>query len=740
MDATAIEALAGAATPQPMSPTLDRTAKTLTAEQRAAAASSKLVAASQLQDEAAMASELAAMVEVPGFLRDTFQVMSSSRSYVYEDCMLKDKQDTVAVNHVLRNQVVSLAYLGVVDPQPFCQPARQVGGSVDMQRERFANTMEIHLAHQTGLMRFAPCLEGACQDASTNGYAVLKVTIQTDLEKDPIGGARFGDMQEQAAEYRRLKALVESGEIQEGTADHQKYKDVEQTLRVFVAGKIEEDLAQDPVMVPGMVPRLDQLGQPVVDPITLQPIMMPGMVPDPTDPREQTRIALVDGDPIDILGLPQLPHYQGFVCEQILPEDYRWDWRSTRPEDWANCEWQAQRQYMTPEEIQRKWGVNDDEMMGVNQVNRQGKSGGITQSNSTDQDPNIRFDVEAQQINDTLAVWEVWHRPTFRRYVFLPGMSRLLENEVPQAVGRRFFPFFHIWYNRVSGRAVPLSDVELVRDLQDEVNTLRSHDREARRAGYPVIFMPKDLMDAAAKASYRERMPFSVIEVNSADDINKYMKESTTVEYNPAIYSTAAAQSDMQAMFGLPAVVTGANSGEDLASALALAKEGMETGVARRRIQVNRTITEVFQWMAEISLKVFPLGYIQDVCGAGSVWPRMTAEQLHTNLRIEVKGGLSGQPRSKDRLDLLTNFAGIAQTLGLPVNGIEVMREMVDALGLRIDFTRLLGLQVPQGAGGTPSGPATGTPAGPDGGAPLMVDPNRGAPEAISQVPNHPPI
>jgi hypothetical protein len=192
----------------------------------------------------------------------------------------------------------------------------------------------------------------------------------------------------------------------------------------------------------------------------------------------------------------------------------------------------------------------------------------------------------------------------------------------------------------------------------------------------------------------------------------------------------------MQSMFGLPQAVTGANSGEDLASALALAKEGMETGDARRRIQINRVITDIFRWMAEISLKVFSQDDMVQRCGPETVWPRLTADELAITLQIEVKGGLTGQPRAKDRLDLWMNFAQIAQSLALPIQGVEILRQLLDAMGLRVDFTRFIGppMMAP-GMPGTPPAP----PGGP-GGAPTMVDPQRGAPDDLSQIPNHPPL
>lgn len=699
--------------------------------------------AAMKKDEASMVAKLSELVKAPQYLLEAFREMAADRAYVYRDCMMTDSQDTVAVNQVLRNQLVAQAYLGVANPQPFCQPTKRVGKATEFELDLFAQTAEIHLENVTRLMRFADKLEGATQDASTNAYSVLKVTLQDDFMKDPAGNHRFGDMQEQVAEYERLKMLKDMGEIQSGSAEEMELADLEKTLRIFAAGKLEEQIKAVPMLVPVQVPVVDPVtGQPQLDPVTFQPVTTTVMQQDPQDPREVQRKAVIDGSaPLDILGMPQVPHYVGFVCDQILPEDFRWDWRVTRPEDWIDGDWLAYRVYMAPEDITAKWKVTTEELAACSTTPKQGGGSAVT-TNSTAQDPNLRNDIETQTINDTIAVWVVYHRKMFRRYTFIEGMQRLLDNEVPQAVGQRFYPLFPIYYNRVTGRAMPISDVKLTRNLQDEINMLRTHDREARRASYPVLFIPKGLMDKGAIDLYRNRMPFSVIEVERPEEIKKYLEESTAVPYNPQLYSIDGAQNQLQQMFGIPLVVTGGASGEDLASAIAMSKEGMETGVGQRKVRVNKVISEVYYWILEISLRVYPESYLKKTCGAAALWPRMDADALYTNLRVEVKGGLSGQPHAKERLDLWTNFATIAQSLGLPVNGFEVLKELLDAIGIRVDPQKFM---VPMAIPGTaPAGAPGGSPAappggqGPDGGAPLMVDPARGAPDDLSQIPNGP--
>lgn len=690
--------------------------------------------------EAALINELNSFVTVPTFLQAQFREMSSDRQYVSRDAMLVNSQDTVAVNHVLRNQLLALAYQGTFDPQPFCQPQRQAGGVTSRVDELFAETMEIFLSRQSGLMRLAEIFEGGSQDASTNGYAVFKVTLQHDLMRDALGNARFGDQQEQVALWQTLKAQVDAGTVTEGTSDWQRFKDVDQTLRVFFAGKMMEQIKEAPVMVEA--PVLDPVsGSPILDPMTGQPVMQ--MILDPQDPRELARKAVIDGKEFDVFGLAQVEHYRGFTISQILPEDFRWDWNVIRPEDVVQGRRAGHRVYMSVEAIQTKWKLTDEEVdkirstAGARQI-ATGSIGGRA-TPSTDQDPSLRADIENTVLNDQIAVWEVWEKASFRRYVFIAGLGRLLENVSPTDVGARFYPFFMLRYNRGTGQVAAISDVRLVRQLQDEANMLRSHDRELKRGAYPVLFVPRGTLDKEAKELYRNRYPGAVIEVNNADDVKKYLSESVSVPYNPAATDSSPALTQMQQMFGLPLAVTGGGSGESLASALALAKEGMETGVSWRRVQANRVLTEIFQWMAQIANKAFGLPTVQQIAGPMAVWPQLSADALAMRLNIEVKGGMSGAPRAKDRLDLWMNFATIAQSLGLPVNGVEVLRELLEALGIRVDFSRFIAPIMPQVPGApTGSAPTPNQGRTPEGGAPLMVDPRRGAPSDMNQVPNNP--
>lgn len=683
--------------------------------------------------QAAQIKQFLSMVEAPTWLADAFKEMDADRRYVATECMLAGTKDAVAVNHILRNQHTMLAHLGYQDVVPFVQPARQVANIVPPIDELFAQTVDVFLQKHIRATDLARKVDGACQDASTARVAWLKITLQTDFTKDPIGNSRFGDMQQEVARWEDLKVRIDSGEVTDPDPAMAEYIDLDRTLRIYAAGLIEEQMMSVPLMSP----------QSVVDPAT--GLVQTILVPDQMDPRETQRRAIIDGQPYDLYGVPKVDAYKRFVVDQIQPEDIRWDWTVTRLEDLCDAEWVAHRVFMSPSTVRRKWKLAAKEFGAAAMYGANGTSLGHTVEEQSSEDPSSRSNVEQTTLNGLVAVWELWHKGHGRRYVFVEGMARFLENEVPQAVGLRWYPFFPAGFNRVTGKFLPLSDTSLQRPVQDEYNMLRSHNREAIRASYPVLFVPIGLLSKGAIEKYRNRGPFSVIEVARADDVNKYVKESTAIPYDPGKFAFGMnkAEQDMQKMSGVPTTVAGVVGSDATATQDVMAKQGFDVLTTRRRNIIGRMLTDMLVWMTEVGLKVWSENEIKEIAGEAAVWPKMSAEALATRLSIEVKGSLGTPAEAKNRLDFWTNVAAIAQTLGLPINGVTVMRELLDAGGIRTSVERFILPGIPSIPGQAPGGPGQPPGTSPQengqgGGAPPMAE--REVPTSPEQLPNHPPM
>jgi hypothetical protein len=262
------------------------------------------VGATNDEGEQALVAKFTSLVQAPQFLINSFREMELDRKYVAEDSMLLKTQDTVAVNHCLRLQQTSIANIGLTDPAPEVQPARKVGGVVNPIDELFAETAEVWLEHVLRQMKFAPIFDGAIQDAMTNPWSILKITLSSDYYKDPIGRPRFADQQDNVARLIMLKQEFAAGAFSENEPLHQEMKDLDNTVRIWMAQRLAEEIKK--ANVP-MVPQ--------TDPMT----GMTTVVPDPQDPRTQKAKALIDGAEVDLLGSSEVPYMMNFECNQILP-------------------------------------------------------------------------------------------------------------------------------------------------------------------------------------------------------------------------------------------------------------------------------------------------------------------------------------------------------------------------------------------------------------------------------------
>lgn len=681
--------------------------------------------------ETALIKQFATLIEVPQYMRDTFDRMQGDRDFVGE-MMYDEDPDAVRVNQILKNQQTVVANLGIDDPKASCKQLQQVGGVVDPALNKMAETMEIFLNRQIKQMRLAEILEGAAQDAQTNGIAWVKISLQEDFFKDAVGQNRFNDQQENVAEYERLREMVESGECSEDSADYQKFIDLDTTLKTWMA----EQIAAQPMMIPQ--PVVDPMtGMPVIDPMTGSPVTQ--MVPDPTDPRTERKVAIINGKTVDLLGCPELPRYLGFAADQFLPEDIRFDWSISRPEDIRRGEWIAYRVFMTQEQIAAKFRLDEDEWKKVAVYSERGSK---TDKRWGTYSPSDRPSLEVQQVNDRCAVWTLEHRVQGRRYVWVDGMQRFLANEALTAVGANPFSLFPIYFNRVSGRAMPISDVQLQKDLQNEYNLLRTHDRAGRRASYPFNILAAGAADKEDIDALESREPFQSVVLKKADDVSKYFKEVAGAPYNPNLYDTGKVTADMQMMASVPLTGLGVQGEGRVATDLTLANQGMQKATSRRQALMDRALTDMLEWIAQVAVKVFPAENIQAMCGMQSVWLAMSAEQLSMNMQIGVKASVAGAPDFSSKMQFFQAMPDIlAKLMAIPgMNIPKVLEKLMQLGGINEDIREYWQppMMVPPIGGGVqpPTGenPNAQGNRGKEGGAPPMQ--NAPSPENLPNNPN----
>lgn len=647
------------------------------------------------------------LVEIPSWCQDTFRAMDDDARYVAEECQYanKDDEDSVSTNYILRNQWVLISQIYARNPTARIQPSPMMGPQPPGLQE-FAKTLEIVAKRLTDEAGFRGKLGGAIQDVQTHGIAWLKVTTQSDLAKDALGQARHDDQLDNIARLQALMAEYQNGDFDERSQEYADLRDLEDTVRQYLAGNIREDLARNPPMP---ISQIDAMG-------------METLAPDPADPRLQQLSSLEDPNAaVEPTMLPEVPVFMGINIDEVIPADIRFDWSITRPEDFYNAAWVAHRVYMSGDDITIRWAVEAEDLQAIKDKM---KSSAGKRRTAGDENQANRLNLMGSEkvMNDLLAVWEFWDKATNRRYVWVEGMDHFLVNEVVRNSWHRFFPFFPLIFNRVTGRFLPVSDVALQRPLQEEINRKRTQFNEATGAAQPRYVVAAGAISDDEKAKLEQALAYSVTELQHPDTVD--IKELIPMKIDPMLYDKSDAVREIEISAGIPQAAAGGVGGAEFATEVAVANQQMGVQADRRRTVIEELIRDVNECVIEMALQLFPEENIRALAGEGAVWPLIDRDHLWRQLHVVIMPGMSGKPDADKVLAKWTQFADLMNRLGLVVNGIEVGRKIVDEMDLGIDFDRYV-MQAPMPVG--PAGPGgPGAPSAP--GAPKI--PAAGAPGA----------
>ena len=672
-------------------------------------------------------------VKIPKWSQDVFDWMDEDAKYLSEDCIYAamDDEHSTSTNYILRNQFVLISQIYARNPVARIHPGPIVGDHPPGLLE-FAKTLEIVAQRLTTEAKFKQKLGGAIQDVQTYGIAWLKLTTQQDLSKDPIGASRQNDQLDNVARLRSLMAQFQEGDFDELDSRYKDMTDLEDTIRTYMAGNIREDIARNPP-------------QPVsqIDPMT----GMETLVPDPGDPRLSQLQNFEDPNAqVEAGMLPEVPVFIGLNIDAVQPQDMRFDWSITRPEDFYNAGWVAHRVYMSDDDITDRWPTEPEEMTKLQSGS--GKTSKLDRSSN--EDPSNRNQTDQTVINDRHAVWEMWDKPSNRRYVWVEGMERFLVNEVVKITWHNFFPFFPLVFNRVTGRFLPMSDVRLQRPLQEEINTKRTHEREACAAAYPRYMVAAGALEDDEKVKLENASPFAVIELKRPEDVMKFFHPIPVEQPNPLLYDTSKAIREIEIAAGIPQAAAGGVGGAEFATEVAVANQQMGVQADRRKTLIEDLIHDINECAIEMALQLFPEENVKAIAGPGAVWPLIDRDHLWRQLLVVIEPGMSGKPDQDKVLAKWIGVSDIMNRIGLTVNPVEMGRKILDELNLGIDFKRFiidpaLLVAPPVGQEGQPPGAApngsTGTPKAPSppgqgAGAPMMAD--RNGPPTPEKVQNRP--
>ena len=330
---------------------------------------------------------------------------------------------------------------------------------------------------------------------------------------------------------------------------------------------------------------------------------------------------------------------EGIAIDRVLTEDiFVIDDTIYDFDQYDQAEAIAHRVWMTCEQYEQSFGK--DVPKTSNKYGRDKK-----ESSSNFEDDNDNY---------LVAVFEVWNKASNTVYTLCAGADEWARDPyTPQTLGQRFYPFFALAFNPVDGRTEPLSDAELLVELQDEYNTTRTNYAEHRRENLPVRVYRKagDLTDKdISSLANRTANQWVGLEGDPSQPIEKDIAILQNPPIDPATYDVQPILRDAEMVLGAGDAAKGTINKAKTATEAEIMAQGLQSRVAERQDVVEDWIGEMAQYAAELCLQEMTLPQVQRIAGQEAVWPQMNKEQIFDMVNIEIRAGSAGRPnKAKER-------------------------------------------------------------------------------------------
>jgi|SRR6478609_6745861 len=655
-------------------------------------------------------ARMEASMSRPSALKDVLQGMDANRKYIHTTAQMPEVPGGVSSNYLLRYQSIHMAQLFARDPEVRARVRKKMGLMSEQTKKMlvdFGKTTELLVEAFTNDAGLRSIVSGAIQEADTTAAIIIKRRWCEDMTRDPVGTTRLTDMQVMIAETRRLLEKRENlgpavfDEGPDGLKLRQLSADIQSTL---------EAEAWRAAAYPDET--MEAVADPATGEMTLQ--VKPINYPVDNDPRKFKWTA----DLPTIEELEAIPQLRRFEFDLIFMEDFGIDPAIVQPEKFYNAGFMWHVSWMTDAEIRRTFSLSPEtDLVGGMASDPESASswlnGNFFETDASDM--GAREGLDDVMKGDRYAVVEYHDALTRRVYHWIRGSRRLLRNELATATSKRFFPFYMLQFNRVSGRLIGVSNVDLGRSLQDEINLARTWKRQAKRGAYNRYIAENGLFDAQEMQKLEECPPEGVVTTQkSVKDIREKI-HTISGNYNAEVHDVTEEKTELGTMMGAANTSVGITTdGADSATEAALANQGQDVLTAYHRwILETQILTPIFQDCAEVLVQALPEENAKAIAGPGAVWPALSREELWQNLTLEVEGGSTAMPNVAQEKANLEWMAGIIASTGGAPNPVVFAQKAAQIIGWKEEVEQYMlpaaplvsvGEQPVQGAPKNPTG------------------------------------
>lgn len=289
-------------------------------------------------------------------------------------------------------------------------------------------------------------------------------------------------------------------------------------------------------------------------------------------------------------------------------------------------------------------------------------------------------------------IWyEVYDSTTGLVYSVAEGYPDFLcEPCTPRVNVEQFFPYYPIVLNEVENDEdlYPLSDVDVIRPMQQELNRSREALRQARIAAAPYTVAGKDKLSEEDVVRLKARSAHDVVllqALTGAQKVGDVFQAGPVTQVDQNLYSDQHAVQDMMRASGVQDANLGPTTG-NTATEVGVAEASRSKSDSSNVDDLDWVLTMIARDFCRVSLMNTSLETARRIAGAGAAWPEVDANRanLADVLFLDIVAGSSGKPnRERDAaaferiVPTLVNVPGINPDF-LARKGVELLDDAVD--------------------------------------------------------------
>ena len=254
-------------------------------------------------------------------------------------------------------------------------------------------------------------------------------------------------------------------------------------------------------------------------------------------------------------------------------------------------------------------------------------------------------------------IWEIQDKKNSQFLTVCEGYPDFLKEPAePDVKVDRFWTIFPLVFNEIESdkEIYPLSDVELLKDTQQEYNRARQGLREHRTANRPIYISAPGALSEGDKNKLASHEAHAILELTGlmpGQNVKELVQKLEMMGIDPNQYDVSQLFADMARLTGSQEEDLGAATNSTATSASIVA-QGRSAALTDNTDDLDEVLSDLAKATGQLLLLEMSKEMVTQIAGPGAVWPDvpMTRQQISQDLILDIQAGSSGRPNAAAKL------------------------------------------------------------------------------------------